>query len=181
MGAKRELMSYVREYDPANSETVALALGFATSSGSAATLLRLHRHGHLSRSQSETGAYCYSLSQEGSPVARLVVLATGYRRRMWNTLLIFRSAIVHEQGAQESPRLDLGFREHLDPEPGNSIEDRATLHTTADYSSTLSVSTEVESDQYYVRDNSMPKALTDPYEQTSPPKGRPDRIQFLTS
>jgi DNA-binding PadR family transcriptional regulator len=65
MEAKREVLSYVEEHGPADSETVALALGFATRAGSAATLLRLHRHGHLNRYRSETGAYFYTLSEKG--------------------------------------------------------------------------------------------------------------------
>lgn len=65
MEAKHEVLSYVGEYGPADSETVALALGFATRAGSAATLLRLHRHGHLNRCRSETGAYFYTLSPKG--------------------------------------------------------------------------------------------------------------------
>ena len=65
METKREVLSYVGEYGPADSETVALALGFATRAGSAATLLRLHRHGHLNRYRSETGAYSYTLSEKG--------------------------------------------------------------------------------------------------------------------
>ena len=65
METKREVLSYVEEYGPADSEAVARALGFATRAGSAATLLRLHRHGHLNRCRSETGSYFYTLSPKG--------------------------------------------------------------------------------------------------------------------
>ena len=65
METKREVLSYVEEYGPADSDAVARALGFTTRAGSAATLLRLHRHGHLNRYRSETGAYHYTLSQKG--------------------------------------------------------------------------------------------------------------------
>jgi len=65
MEAKHDVLSYVELYGPVDSQTVALALGFVTRAGSAATLLRLHRHGHLNRCRSETGAYVYTLSQKG--------------------------------------------------------------------------------------------------------------------
>ena len=65
MEAKWEVLSYVDAHGPADSETVALALGFATRAGSAATLLRLHRHGHLNRYKCETRAYIYTLSDKG--------------------------------------------------------------------------------------------------------------------
>ena len=65
METKREVLCYVETYGPADSDAVALALGFATRAGSAATLLRLHRHGHLNRYRSKTGAYHYTLSQKG--------------------------------------------------------------------------------------------------------------------
>lgn len=64
MFAKREVLSFLREYGPATSADLADALGYATQSGAAATLLRLHRHGHLRRDRLTT-EYLYSLSDKG--------------------------------------------------------------------------------------------------------------------
>jgi hypothetical protein len=65
MDAKREVLLYVGEHGPVDSETVATALGYETRGGAGATLLRLHRHGHLWRRRTETGAYVYALSTKG--------------------------------------------------------------------------------------------------------------------
>jgi hypothetical protein len=62
--AKRAVLTYVAENEPATSAGLADALDYATQAGAAATLLRLHRHGHLRRVR-DGPAYLYSISDKG--------------------------------------------------------------------------------------------------------------------
>src|SRR5215470_795584 len=64
MIAKREVLTYIKDFGPTSSAEVAEALHYVTRSGAAATLLRLHRHGHLRRSRDQV-SYQYTLSGKG--------------------------------------------------------------------------------------------------------------------
>jgi predicted transcriptional regulator len=62
--AKREVLTYLAESGSATSSQLADALGYATHTGAAATLLRLYRHGHLRRERDGV-AYRYYISDKG--------------------------------------------------------------------------------------------------------------------
>ncbi len=66
MFAKQRVLTYITEFGAATPAQLADALGYATHTGAAATLLRLYRHGHLRRHRDGDGdAYFYYISDKG--------------------------------------------------------------------------------------------------------------------
>jgi len=64
VNAKNSVLSFVAECGPVTSADLAHALGYATRSGAAATLLRLSRNGHLKR-EHDGLSFFYSISDKG--------------------------------------------------------------------------------------------------------------------
>src|SRR5215469_12323538 len=78
MIAKREVLTYIKDFGPTSSAELAEALHYVTRSGAAATLLRLHRHGHLRRSRDQV-SYQYTLSGKGHDWLFLFGEGSGHR------------------------------------------------------------------------------------------------------